>query len=192
MLNARAFVVDDGQRTMTREQSEIGEAAVDGLRDDIRDGASFGKLGQGIVDLIADMDEVSLFTYRRYIRPLGAVNAYSLMCHLEQAPNPSSRVTLGEERDALGLPRLQLNWQFGEIERHTFTRLCELIGEACGEVGLGRVRMLALDPETGYPPGTRGAWHQMGTTRMSAEPRNGVVDTNCRLHDVENRSVTAT
>jgi choline dehydrogenase-like flavoprotein len=46
--------------------------------------------------------------------------------------------------------------------------------------------MLALDPETGYPPGTRGAWHQMGTTRMSAEPRNGVVDTNCRLHDVEN------
>jgi choline dehydrogenase-like flavoprotein len=26
----------------------------------------------------------------------------------------------------------------------------------------------------------------MGTTRMSTDPRNGVVDANCRLHDVEN------
>ena len=28
--------------------------------------------------------------------------------------------------------------------------------------------------------------HQMGTTRMAADPRYGVVDTNCRVHGVGN------
>jgi hypothetical protein len=188
LLNARAFLSNDGLRTMMTEQSMPGETAIDNLRDSVREGAPLGKLGSDFTNVVAAIDEVSLYTYRRFVRPLRAVNvnAYTMVCHLEQAPNPSSRVTLADERDALGLPRLKLNWQFGELERHTFTRLCELIGAAAGASGLGRVRLLDPDPATGFPTGTRGAWHQMGTTRMSTDPRNGVVDANCRLHDVEN------
>ena len=31
-----------------------------------------------------------------------------------------------------------------------------------------------------------GCWHHMGTTRMHADPRRGVVDANCRVHGMEN------
>ena len=31
-----------------------------------------------------------------------------------------------------------------------------------------------------------GGPHHMGTTRMSADPRRGVVDADCRVHSVEN------
>jgi choline dehydrogenase-like flavoprotein len=29
-------------------------------------------------------------------------------------------------------------------------------------------------------------WHRMGTTRMHADPRDGVVDADCRVHGVSN------
>ena len=39
-------------------------------------------------------------------------NLYSLDFHAEQQPNPASRVTLGDEFDALGLPRLKIDWRY--------------------------------------------------------------------------------
>jgi choline dehydrogenase-like flavoprotein len=32
----------------------------------------------------------------------------------------------------------------------------------------------------------KGCWHHMGTTRMHADPRQGVVDAQCRVHGIEN------
>ncbi|MEX0600194.1 MAG: FAD-dependent oxidoreductase, partial [Rhodothermales bacterium] len=40
---------------------------------------------------------------------------YQLFSRQEQAPNPNSRVTIGSERDALGVPRVQLDWQLTEL-----------------------------------------------------------------------------
>ncbi len=36
------------------------------------------------------------------------------------------------------------------------------------------------------PRGIHGGWHHMGTTRMHADPKQGVVDPNCRVHGIEN------
>ena len=54
------------------------------------------------------------------------------------------------------------------------------------EVADGMVRQVDDDPDTGWPPGVRGAWHQMGTTRMDREPKRGVVDEHCRVHGIAN------
>jgi choline dehydrogenase-like flavoprotein len=40
--------------------------------------------------------------------------------------------------------------------------------------------------DTGWPLAMTGGKHHMGTTRMSSEPRKGVVDPDCRVHDVGN------
>ncbi len=63
-------------------------------------------------------------------------------------------------------------------------RTHELIGRAFGSAGLGRVQLGIENPPsldnvyTGY--------HHMGTTRMHDDPRQGVVDANCRVHSVDN------
>jgi choline dehydrogenase-like flavoprotein len=31
-----------------------------------------------------------------------------------------------------------------------------------------------------------GGWHHMGTTRMHDDPKQGVVDANCRVHGLDN------
>jgi choline dehydrogenase-like flavoprotein len=109
-----------------------------------------------------------------------ATNRYTLRFDAEQVPNLDSRVTLSGERDALGVPRLRVDWRWTELDRHSVEKSASLIGEALVRSGAGRVRR-TFEP---VPFATGG--HHLGTTRMSADPRRGVVDEHCRLHGVAN------
>lgn len=105
---------------------------------------------------------------------------------IEPAPNRDSRVTLGDERDELGMPRLRLDWRLSRLDRESVGRALDLLAAALGARRIGRARRL-FDPDGGDWPGDlAGGWHHMGTTRMSDDSKMGVVDRNCRVHGVEN------
>jgi choline dehydrogenase-like flavoprotein len=115
--------------------------------------------------------------------------AYQLNTRIEQAPNPDSRITLSTERDALGVPKASLHWQLTALDKASIRKIHELIGQQFGLTGLGRVRLMeflrdANDPS--WPQGTNGGWHHMGTTKMSDDPKSGVVDANCKVHGISN------
>jgi choline dehydrogenase-like flavoprotein len=43
------------------------------------------------------------------------------------------------------------------------------------------------DPDdASWPDFAGGGWHHIGTTRMSDDPRSGVVDANCKVHGLSN------
>ena len=109
-----------------------------------------------------------------------------LSTRIEQVPNPNSRVSLAEERDAFGMRRVQLDWQFTEIEKRSVVRALELLGAELGRTGLGRLRIEINDDPTSWPADLAGGWHHMGTTRMSEDPARGVVDRDCRVHRMDN------
>lgn len=102
----------------------------------------------------------------------------------EQVPNPDSRVTLTEETDRLGLRKVRLDWQLGEQDRVSIRRSMEAFARHFGGTGIGRVRIKMNDPDEW--PATRGGDHHLGTTRMAADPTQGVVDANCRVHSLSN------
>jgi choline dehydrogenase-like flavoprotein len=110
---------------------------------------------------------------------------FALFMRAEQAPNPSSRVTLGSEVDVLGLRRVRLDWELGELERRTVRRALEALGRAVGAAGLGRLHSRPL-VESGFWPTVFGGHHHIGTTRMSSDPATGVVDRDCRVHGLGN------
>jgi choline dehydrogenase-like flavoprotein len=101
------------------------------------------------------------------------------------APNPDSRVMLGDRRDALGLRQVELDWRLSEIDRRSARRTMELLGQEVGRLGLGRLKML-IDEDTTWPDNLEGAFHHAGTTRMADDPTMGVVDRNCRIHGMSN------
>jgi len=106
-----------------------------------------------------------------------------VMARGEQAPNPDSRVTLGDDTDRLGLRRVRLDWQVTEADARSLRTSMEALAHELGRVGIGRLRIrLKRD---GLPE-LRGGDHHIGTTRMSAGPTNGVVDANCRVHGIDN------
>lgn len=120
----------------------------------------------------------------------GAIlNSYKLNVRLEQSPNRNSRVTLGGEKDALGVPKAHLHWELQAVEKHSLRTMCQLLGQSVGAAGLGRVRLnsfLVEENDDSFPDFTNGGWHHMGTTRMHENPKKGVVDARCRVHGVNN------
>ena len=115
-----------------------------------------------------------------------------LAINSEQALNPESRVTLAEARDAFGLRRLRLNWQTLEIDDRTIQDATLAFAAHLAERNVGRVRLydfvLADQPiPAAAEDGQQVAGsHHMCTTRMSDDPRTGVVDRNCRVHGIAN------
>lgn len=113
----------------------------------------------------------------------------------EQAPNPMSRVTLGDEVDALGQRRIKLNWRITDLDQHSIRRTQEIVAAEIGRNNLGRVQVLVdEEPDVWSDPGLLpdtaslpvGSFHHMGTTRMHTDPKKGVVDENCRVYGTKN------
>lgn len=117
-----------------------------------------------------------------------------LLTRGEQAPNPDSRVRLSAERDALGSRRADLDWQLSPIDKHTAKVFAETFGQELSRTGRGSVipstwldepgAAWPVDPTIGNHP--IGNYHQIGGTRMSADPATGVVDADCRVHGYAN------
>lgn len=107
-----------------------------------------------------------------------------LRYEVEQRPDRANHITLSEDRDALGQRRADLHWQPGEADRDGLLRMVELIGQAVGQGGLGRIEFEDHFDQPYW--GTVTAWHQLGTTRMAESPEDGVVDPNGRLYGTSN------
>jgi len=116
----------------------------------------------------------------------GEVLKYRLNNYTEQTPNPESRVTLSDEKDALGLRRVNLNWQLSEIDKYGIRRAHELLALEAGRSGFGRLRLELPEHEEEILHDAGGGNHHMGTTRMSDDPKTGVVDADCRVYSLHN------
>ncbi len=116
--------------------------------------------------------------------PLMAWPVYTLQ---EQAPNPASRVSLTQQYDALGMPRIQLDWRLSQLDLTTVQTAARALGEEVGRLNAGRLRLEPwLAEGTSTWEGVVGQCHHIGTTRMSDHPGSGVVDRAGRVHGIEN------
>ena len=115
-------------------------------------------------------------------------NSMWLMSGAEQAPNPDSRVTLSDKRDAMGLPRVQLDWRLTELDRRTASAMACAVRDEFQRLGLARAELPGWlqDESNGWRTNMSAPFHPSGTTRMASDPKRGVVDENCRVHGVTN------
>jgi choline dehydrogenase-like flavoprotein len=122
----------------------------------------------------------------------------TLECELfvrsEQAPNPESQLVLGRQLDRYGCPRPELSWRLLDRDWTTVVRTAELVALIL-ERRYGARSELSIRAESPWPghPADPGeakhpTWgnHHIGTTRMSLDRAEGVVDRDCRVHDLAN------
>ena len=88
----------------------------------------------------------------------------------------------------LGLPKLEVRRAYSSLDRRTALRSTEIFAAELARLGVGRVKLDSRYKNsplfTGELQGTFG--HDMGTTRMSLSPKQGVVDPECRVHGYRN------
>lgn len=110
---------------------------------------------------------------------------YKLTARVEQTPNRDSRITLMDERDALGMPRADLNWQIHDRDKERMRRALDIFGAELALRGLGRVWVpTEEDGRLAWGPGPGG--HHMGGARMGDDPATSVVNADCACHEVPN------
>ncbi len=106
---------------------------------------------------------------------------------IEQVPNMNSRITLNDEKDHFGLRRVTLNWQASPIDDVTIRHLGREIAKELARTKVARVKLKDFILDDNIPIRDYGHHcHQMGTTRMSVDPKNGVVDANQKVHGIDN------
>ena len=105
---------------------------------------------------------------------------------IEQSPHPDNRVRLSDARDALGCRKLELHWHWSAQDIEMTLKAQELFARALETAGLGRVERVRQADGSPHLARPAGSHHLMGTTRMHEDPRQGVVDANCRVHGLDN------
>jgi choline dehydrogenase-like flavoprotein len=142
-----------------------------------------------IATVLSDLDEAAavvkekLGTDRQH--PMG----YWLDHRIEQSPNPDSRVVLSDKLDQLGVRKADLDWRLNEVDYRTFRVGLDIIVKQLSAAGAGRFIVEKLTDDY-INERVTGRNHHMGTTRMAANEKNGVVDPNCRVFGVQNLYVS--
>ncbi|HEV2621411.1 MAG TPA: GMC oxidoreductase [Frateuria sp.] len=150
-----------------------------------------GSLGKLALQLGMGMGDVAHAFARRLVdKPAVRASHVQLVGYFEQAPNPDSRVSLGEERDALGQRKVRIDWRLTALDRHTYRTAANLFGTELARACDGRFEPDAwLSEDNASPARVRGTAHHLGTTRMADDPGRGVVDRHCRVHGMDNLHV---
>jgi len=113
--------------------------------------------------------------------PSQRLDHFEVLHQAEQPPRYDNRVRLGEERDDLGNRRIEIQWRWHDrdvalVEKAQDILARELKRSGVGEFSIRRPMEIKTSSTT----------HFSGTTRMHDDPREGVVDRNCRVHGVDN------
>jgi choline dehydrogenase-like flavoprotein len=105
---------------------------------------------------------------------------------IEQMPNPSSRISLGKDTDRFGMRRIQLNWALNDIDRKTIRVLSIKAAQEMARLDRARVQLAPFIIDSALEIEVGGHCHQMGTARMSSDPKFGVVNEHCQVHGIQN------
>jgi len=122
----------------------------------------------------------------------------TLAYNWESVPNPASTITLDQSQvdPVFGQPVVKVDWNVLETEKRTLRVGLELMEGFFKARGGSNFQVLTktgggpedwtFSPDFSDPAGLRPGDHHMGALRMSASAEDGIVDTDCRVHTVDN------
>jgi choline dehydrogenase-like flavoprotein len=121
-------------------------------------------------------------------RGRGEAVSASMTLRCEQSPMRESRISLSDDLDPLGMPRVALDWRIDPADDGQMRRAMVIVANELAASGIGRA----------WIPGdaSRFVWrqeqggHHMGATRMGSDPTVSVVNADCRTHLVTNLYIT--
>jgi len=115
---------------------------------------------------------------------------WGLFFQAEQVPNRESRIILSKtQKDALGMPRVEVHIAFKKIDTESLVKAHNLFAEKYRASGIGEI----IYSEEGFRKYLKNKLanfnsyaHHMGTTRMTDDPKTGVVDSNAQVFTIDN------
>ncbi len=139
--------------------------------------------------MVRDPFNTFLYGFTRLCHPRFLIRNVGFQLIVEPLPDPDSRVRLSTtQRDALGMPRVEVCWKLDPLVRRTADKTLALISQTLQIRDIAQVSALPTIEKSGWPSSfePEGTWHHMGTTRMHDDEREGVVNRDCKVHGYSN------
>lgn len=189
MFLAKRFIIPEYARRFAAAEELAGTALRDNLRLWTAHIRNVALGAPALAGFTVDWTRRRYLSKRRipYVSLPSAAGEYPLDLNAEQEPNPSSRVTLGEDLDRNGVPRLRVDWRVTDLDVRTVTTALREMRAALRRTNCGDVHFDdgVLDDEVRSTIKPVGG-HHIGTARMSESPGQGVVDPDGRVHGMRN------
>ncbi|MCF3641810.1 GMC family oxidoreductase [Rhizobium sp. TRM95111] len=176
LLNHRAWIVPCyyGQDQNTLER----------LRQSLLHFRDQSLLGHQVAGGARWMREINWTKSMHILRPKQLITSFQLQHILEPEPLADSAVYLSTQTDRYNRPQAALTWRLSSSTIESLKKTVGLLQQGFARAGLGR---LDVHPdEWAQLDRPMWTWHHMGTTRMHADEKKGVVDPNCRVHGIHN------
>ena len=142
-----------------------------------------------LMTMVADFDDSLRDLYAHLIDGEEPIESFSLLFLLDDPPISDNRARLTSERDALGMPKLAVDWRPPAVVKDTLRRFIGMVDAETRRLGLGTAPSpdwLHQDDDSWLAAATGGIGHHMGTLRMADDPRDGVTDRYGRVHGFTN------
>lgn len=161
------------------------------LTDSLSNGSIPENFGTHILNYVKDLDMVAEAISRKaFKKPLfddaDEFGGFQVPLMMEQTPNRESRIALGDEKDAFGVRRVNVDWRLNQSDKDQMWRGLEMFANEIGGLALGRVKLLKEREDRLWESQLGYGHHHMGTTRMSNTPEKGVVDANQKVFGTQN------
>lgn len=177
--------------------------APDAIRKSATKGAGKGDGWRHVGNMLRDLPRTAAFVptfgYKRFLArrrvpgffQYSAANTYDLHYHGEQVPRRDSTIRLSDERDVLGMRRVALDLRYDPRDIDVVLRAHGHWSTWFERHGVGALEYVTEDPEASVWEQAGDGFHQVGTTRMSAAPGDGVVGPDCSVHGFDDLFVAS-
>ncbi len=118
-------------------------------------------------------------------------NWVGIISQIEQVPNRESRVTLSSKLNSIGQAKIIIDWQLTDQDLENIEKYNSLLKKNFDTLGVPFDLFPADLNKNNIPSSIFPGKHHMGTTRMNNDPELGVVDENCKVHDISNLYISS-
>jgi choline dehydrogenase-like flavoprotein len=166
------------------EPEDSGASAVRGVLQSLQRG-EVKAAGKNLLPMMWGLGDVARLVWGSKVQQRRAVSSHarvSLNIDMEQVAGAEDRIRLSDARDAVGQRKAVVDWRVGQHD--VVRRFAEVMKAELEGVGIA-----GLSWEEDRPMAD--TFHPMGGVRMGVDARSSVVDTDLKVHGVENLYVAS-
>jgi choline dehydrogenase-like flavoprotein len=188
MYIAKRFVLPEYRRKITAVELDSLDRLPKGSALLARHVANIAKDPWSLIGFLSSWVYKRHACYRRipYVALPSKRGAYPLDYNAEQTPLYDSRISLIHDKDRFGIPKMRIDWRVCPEDvasiAASYRRMRSIL--ATTDVATITYDDNTLDESVKQAIAVGG--HHIGTARMSDDPKRGIVNPQCRTHDVEN------
>lgn len=178
------------EKSTALEMSD-GVASFHSLLDVMRGRESLAKAPSHVMRTLVDWDLVLQATLNKLNRPqlvsrAEQLSGYQINLMMEQGPEKENCITLSQKKDSSGLPLAKIAWRVSQKDKDRLWQAVQVFSNGISFGNIGRVRTLKHYESRAFGDQLGFAHHHLGTTRMSKDEKNGVVDSDLKVFNTEN------